>query len=111
MRSLTASALAAAPDIPTVDEAGAPGVYVIAWYGMWMPKGTPKEVIAKFSAAVMEALADPAVKERLAGLGQDIPAARAANLRGAGQALQGRDRQVVADHQGRGHQARAISCR
>jgi tripartite-type tricarboxylate transporter receptor subunit TctC len=66
--------LAAAPDIPTVDEAGAPGVYVIAWYGMWMPKGTPKEVIAKFSAAVMEALADPAVKERLAGLGQDIPA-------------------------------------
>jgi tripartite-type tricarboxylate transporter receptor subunit TctC len=65
--------IAAAPDIPTVDEAGAPGVYVIAWYGMWMPKGTPKDVIAKFSSAVMEALADPAVKERLAGLGQDIP--------------------------------------
>ena len=51
MRSPTASALAAAPDIPTVDEAGAPGVYVIAWFGMWVPKGTPKEVIAKFSAA------------------------------------------------------------
>jgi tripartite-type tricarboxylate transporter receptor subunit TctC len=66
--------LAAAPDIPTVDEAGAPGVYVIAWYGMWMPKGTPKDVIAKFSSAVLEALADPTVKERLAGLGQDIPA-------------------------------------
>jgi len=65
--------LASAPDIPTVDEAGAPGVYVIAWYGMWMPKGTPKDVIAKFSAAAMEALADPAVKERLANLGQDIP--------------------------------------
>jgi len=65
--------LAAAPDIPTVDEAGAPGVYVIAWYGMWMPKGTPKDVIAKFSAAVREALADPGVRERLAGLGQDIP--------------------------------------
>jgi tripartite-type tricarboxylate transporter receptor subunit TctC len=56
-----------------VDEAGAPGVYVIAWYGMWMPKGTPKDVIAKFSTAAMEALADPAVKEKLAGLGQDIP--------------------------------------
>jgi tripartite-type tricarboxylate transporter receptor subunit TctC len=65
--------LASAPDIPTVDEAGAPGVHVIAWFGMWMPKGTPKEVIAKFNAAAMEALADPAVRERLAGLGQDIP--------------------------------------
>jgi tripartite-type tricarboxylate transporter receptor subunit TctC len=65
--------LASAPDIPTADEAGAPGVHVIAWYGMWMPKGTPKEVIAKFSAAAIEALADPAVRERLAGLGQDIP--------------------------------------
>jgi tripartite-type tricarboxylate transporter receptor subunit TctC len=58
-----------------VDEAGAPGVYVIAWYGMWMPKGTPKDVIAKFSAAAMEALADPIVRERLASLGQDIPPA------------------------------------
>ena len=65
--------LASAPEIPTVDEAGAPGVYVIAWFGMWMPKGTPKDVIAKFSAAAQEALADPAVRERLAGLGQDIP--------------------------------------
>jgi tripartite-type tricarboxylate transporter receptor subunit TctC len=66
--------MASAPDIPSVDEAGAPGVYVIAWYGMWMPKGTPKDVIAKFSAAAQEALADPAVRQRLADLGQDIPA-------------------------------------
>jgi tripartite-type tricarboxylate transporter receptor subunit TctC len=66
--------LASAPDIPTVDEAGAPGVYVVAWYGLWMPKGTPKEVVAKFSAAAMEALADPTVKQRLADLGQEIPA-------------------------------------
>ncbi|MEA2929684.1 MAG: hypothetical protein QOG38_2112 [Hyphomicrobiales bacterium] len=65
--------LASAPDIPTVDEAGAPGVYVISWFGLWMPKGTPKEVIAKFSAAAQEALADPAVREKLARLGQDIP--------------------------------------
>jgi tripartite-type tricarboxylate transporter receptor subunit TctC len=65
--------LASAPDIPTVDEAGAPGVYVISWFGLWMPKGTPKDVIAKFSAAAQEALADPAVREKLAGLGQDIP--------------------------------------
>jgi tripartite-type tricarboxylate transporter receptor subunit TctC len=65
--------LASAPDIPTVDEAGAPGVYVIAWFGMWMPKGTPKDVIEKFGDAAREALADPAVREKLAGLGQDIP--------------------------------------
>ena len=65
--------LASAPDIPTVDEAGASGVHVIAWFGLWMPKGAPKEAIAKFNAAAMEALADPAVKERLAGLGQDVP--------------------------------------
>ena len=37
--------LAAAPDIPTVDEAGAPGVYISTWYGMWVPKGTPQEAI------------------------------------------------------------------
>jgi tripartite-type tricarboxylate transporter receptor subunit TctC len=66
--------LASAPDIPTVDEAGAPGVYVVAWYGMWMPKGTPKEIIAKFSGAALEAMADPDVRKRLADLGQDIPA-------------------------------------
>jgi tripartite-type tricarboxylate transporter receptor subunit TctC len=66
--------LASAPEIPTVDEAGAPGVHVISWFGMWAPKGTPKEVIAKLTAAAMETLADPAVKEKLAALGQDIPA-------------------------------------
>ena len=56
-----------------MDEAGAPGVYVIAWFGMWMPKGTPHDVIAKFNAAAMEALADPTVRQRLADLGQDVP--------------------------------------
>jgi tripartite-type tricarboxylate transporter receptor subunit TctC len=66
--------LASAPEIPTVDEAGAPGVHVISWFGMWAPKGTPKDAIAKISAAAMETLADPAVKEKLAALGQDIPA-------------------------------------
>jgi tripartite-type tricarboxylate transporter receptor subunit TctC len=66
--------LASAPEIPTVDEAGAPGVHVISWFGMWAPKGTPKDAVAKISAAAMETLADPAVKEKLAALGQDIPA-------------------------------------
>jgi len=65
--------LAAAPDIPTVDEAGAPGVYISTWYGLWVPKGTPQDAVRKLTAAAMDALADPAVRERLAGLGQEIP--------------------------------------
>jgi tripartite-type tricarboxylate transporter receptor subunit TctC len=67
------SRLTAAPDIPTVDEAGAPGVYISTWYGMWVPKGTPPETIRKLTTAAMDALADPTVRERLAGLGQEIP--------------------------------------
>jgi tripartite-type tricarboxylate transporter receptor subunit TctC len=67
--------LASAPDIPTVDEAGAPGVYISTWFGLWAPKGTPGEAIAKLSAAVQETLADPAVRTRLADLGQEIPPA------------------------------------
>ena len=66
--------LAAAPDIPTVDEAGIPGLHLAVWHGLWVPKGTPKAVIAKLNAAVVEALADPAVQKRLVDLGQDIPA-------------------------------------
>ena len=62
-----------APDIPTFDEAGVPGLYVSIWYGIWAPKGTPKEVIAKLNAAVMDALADPGVRQRLSDLGQVIP--------------------------------------
>jgi tripartite-type tricarboxylate transporter receptor subunit TctC len=67
--------LAAAPDIPTVDEAGAPGVYISTWFGLWAPKGTPGDVVARLSAAAIEALADPAVAKRLADLGQEIPPA------------------------------------
>jgi tripartite-type tricarboxylate transporter receptor subunit TctC len=63
----------AAPDIPTMDEVGVPGLYISFWHGLWAPRGTPKDVIAKLNAAVVEALADPAVSQRLADLGQDIP--------------------------------------
>ncbi|MFZ1951386.1 MAG: tripartite tricarboxylate transporter substrate-binding protein, partial [Pseudolabrys sp.] len=62
-----------ASDIPTVDEAGLPGFYMTLWSGMWVPKGTPKAVIAKLNAAVAEALADPAVAERFAQLGLEMP--------------------------------------
>jgi tripartite-type tricarboxylate transporter receptor subunit TctC len=65
--------LAAAPDIPTVDEAGAPGVYISTWYGLWVPKGTSPEAIRKLTIAAMDALADPTVRQRLTDLGQEIP--------------------------------------
>jgi tripartite-type tricarboxylate transporter receptor subunit TctC len=62
-----------APDIPTVDEAGLPGLYVAFWHGLWAPKDTPRDVIGKLNAAVVAALADPTVQHRLADLGQEIP--------------------------------------
>ena len=72
--AITANArLAAAPEIPTVDEAGLPGFYASVWTGMWAPKGTPKDVIGKLNAAVASALADSRVRQRFADLGQEIP--------------------------------------
>jgi tripartite-type tricarboxylate transporter receptor subunit TctC len=65
--------LSAAPDIPTVDEAGLPGFYMTLWNGLWVPKGTPKEAVNRLNAAVVEALTDPAVKGRLVDLGLEIP--------------------------------------
>jgi len=67
-----ASRLAAAPDIPTVDEAGLPGFYISIWHGIWVPKGTPKDVIAKLNASIVNALRDAGVRQRLADLGQEI---------------------------------------
>jgi tripartite-type tricarboxylate transporter receptor subunit TctC len=67
------SRLAAAPDIPTADEAGLPGFYMSNWQALFGPKGTPKDVIVKLNAAVVTALADPVVRQRLADLGQEIP--------------------------------------
>jgi tripartite-type tricarboxylate transporter receptor subunit TctC len=63
---------AAANDIPTVDEAGLPGFYLPVWYGMWAPKGTPKAIIAKLNSAVVECLADAAVRQQLADLSQEV---------------------------------------
>jgi tripartite-type tricarboxylate transporter receptor subunit TctC len=65
--------LASAPDIPTVDEAGLPGFHVSIWQGLWAPKGTPKEIVMKINAAVVEALADPAVQTKLKDIGQELP--------------------------------------
>src|SRR6202051_2340926 len=72
--AVTAKArLPSAPDIPTVDEAGAPGLYISVWYGLWVPKGTPKDIVAKLNAAAVDAMADPAVRRRMADLGLEIP--------------------------------------
>ena len=64
--------LAAAPEIPSVDEGGAPGVYISTWTGLWLPAGTPKDVTAKLAAATRTVLADAAVAKRLVELGQVI---------------------------------------
>ena len=62
----------AAPDIPTVDEAGLTKLYLPVWNGMWAPKGTPKDIIRKLNKAVVESLADTTVRQRLADIGQQI---------------------------------------
>jgi tripartite-type tricarboxylate transporter receptor subunit TctC len=67
------SHLDAAAEIPTADEAGAPGAYYANWSALWAPKDTPKEVIARLNAAVVTALADPTARARFADLGADVP--------------------------------------
>jgi tripartite-type tricarboxylate transporter receptor subunit TctC len=65
--------VAAAPDIPTVDEAGLPGIYASVWNAFWAPRGTPPAIIAKLNAAVEDALADPTVQNRVTEMGLDMP--------------------------------------
>jgi tripartite-type tricarboxylate transporter receptor subunit TctC len=72
--AVTASArLPSAPDIPTVAEAGLPSLDISVWYGLWAPKGTPKDIIAKLNAAAVQALSEPTVRQRFAELGLDMP--------------------------------------
>ena len=65
--------ISAAPDIPTVDEAGLPGFYTSLWWGLWVPRGVSDRVIAILNAAVVESLADPMVRARFAEQGLDMP--------------------------------------
>jgi tripartite-type tricarboxylate transporter receptor subunit TctC len=60
----------ALPDTPTLDEIGVPNLHASFWHGLWAPKGTPKDVVGKLNAALTEALADPAVRQRFADVGQ-----------------------------------------
>src|SRR6202023_3361732 len=65
--------LPSAPDVPTVDEAGVPGLYISVWYGLWVPKGTPADVIAKLNDAAIGAMADPKGQTRMADFGLEVP--------------------------------------
>ena len=65
--------LKAAPDIPSVDEAGLPGLHIVNWNGLWVPAKTPRAIVDRLNAAVVDALADPNVRARLAQIGQEIP--------------------------------------
>jgi len=60
------------PDAPTSDESGMPGLYAAGWFGLFGPKGMRKEVVARLNAAMMEALADPALKARFSDLGLEV---------------------------------------
>jgi tripartite-type tricarboxylate transporter receptor subunit TctC len=65
--------LPTAPDIPTAAEAGLPSLIMSVWYGLWAPKGTPKDIVTKLNAAVVQALADANVRQRFGELGLDVP--------------------------------------
>ena len=61
-----------APDVPSMDEAGLPGLQFSLWAGLFAPKGTPKEIVDRLNAAVVRALADPDIRQKLIGQGFDI---------------------------------------
>ena len=65
--------VASAPDVPTVDEAGLSGFHMTLWSGLWVPRGTPKEIVARLNAASVEALNDPAVRKQFENLGLQMP--------------------------------------
>ena len=63
----------AASDIPTTAEAGMPGFQASLWYGLWAPKDTPKDIIARLNAVMLEALAHEETRKRFADLGINAP--------------------------------------
>ena len=73
MHAIKLRELPAAPEIPTVGELGLPGLsWPPAWFGLFAPKGTPKDIINRLNASVVDALADAATRSRLVDLGVDI---------------------------------------
>jgi tripartite-type tricarboxylate transporter receptor subunit TctC len=70
--NLSPSRSSVIPDVATSDESGVPGLYAPGWFALFAPRSTPKEVIAKLNAAMVDALADPAVRKRFSDLGLDL---------------------------------------
>ena len=70
--NLSPNRSASMPDIPTSDEGGVPGLYMSGWFGFFAPKSTPKDIIDKLNSAMVQVLADPAVRTRFAELGLDV---------------------------------------
>ena len=71
--AVTANArLTTAPDIPTVDAAGVPGLHVAVWHAIWAPKGTPKAIVRKLNDAVANVLDDPETRKRLVDIGLEL---------------------------------------
>jgi tripartite-type tricarboxylate transporter receptor subunit TctC len=64
---------APAPEVPTTDEAGFPGIHFSTWLGLWAPKNTPGDIVAKLNAAALAAMADPNAHKRIADLGMQVP--------------------------------------
>ena len=62
----------AAPEVPTLDELGIANIDASFWHGIWAPKGTPPDVIARLNGAIREALADAKVRERFKAVGQEV---------------------------------------
>jgi tripartite-type tricarboxylate transporter receptor subunit TctC len=62
----------AAPEVPTLDELGVPNIHASFWHGIWVPKGTPKDVIAKLNTSIREALNDPTIQARFKDVGQEV---------------------------------------
>jgi tripartite-type tricarboxylate transporter receptor subunit TctC len=73
LANLSPQRSSALPNIPTSDESGVPGLYMSGWFGFFGPKGLPKDVTAKLNDAMVQALADPAVRKRFTQLGIDVP--------------------------------------
>ena len=65
--------LGLAPDVPTMDEAGVSGFYLSVWHGLWAPRNTPKEILARLNSAAVDALNNPSVRQKLLELGQEVP--------------------------------------
>jgi tripartite-type tricarboxylate transporter receptor subunit TctC len=70
--NLSPNRSASMPDIPTSDEGGVPGLYMSGWFGFFAPRSTPKDIIDKINSAMVQVLADPAVRARFAELGLDV---------------------------------------